>query len=107
MTDAGAGDVGRFGWAGYWDVCVIRLGLGWVFCWWGDTCEKNVLSGEAGKALLEVDGLGDRDRYITPSRHVIRSRVSVKYRLEVGSEGDVFRRRGWGLQGCYEVVSDG
>ena len=66
-----------------------------------------MFSGEAGEALLEVDGLGDRDGYITPSRHVGGSRVSVKYRLEVGSEGDVFCRRGWGLQGCYEVVSDG
>ena len=36
-----------------------------------------------------------------------RSRVSVKYRLEVCSEDDVFCRRGWGLQSCYEVVSDG
>ena len=66
-----------------------------------------MFSGETGKALLKVDGLGDRDSYIAPSRHVGRSRVSVKYRLEVGSEGDVFRRRGWRLQGCYEVVSDG
>ena len=66
-----------------------------------------MLSGEAGKALLKVDGLGDRDSYIAPSRHVVRSRVSVKYCLEVGSEGDVFCRRGWGLQGCYEVVEDG
>ena len=107
MTDAGAGDVGRFGWAGYWDVCVVRLGLEWVFFWWGDTCEEHVLSGEAGKALLEVDGLGDRDCNITQSGHIIRSRVSVKYRLEVGSEGDVFCRRGWGLQGRYEVVSNG
>ena len=63
-----------------------------------------MLSGKAGEALLEVDGLGDRDGYITPSRHVSGSRVLVKYRLEVGSEGDVFRRLGWGLQGCYEVV---
>jgi hypothetical protein len=83
------------------------LGLDWVFFWWGDTCEEHVFSGEAGKALLEVDGLGDRDCNITPSGHVIRSRVSVEYRLEIGSEGDVFCRRGWGLQGCYEIVSDG
>ena len=44
------------------------------------------------------------------SRHrwyVGRSGVSVEYRLEVGAEGDVFRRRGWGLQGCDEVVADG
>ena len=66
-----------------------------------------MFSGEAGKALLKVDGLGDRDSYVTPSRHVGGSRVSVKYRLEVGSEGDVFRRRGWRLQGCDEVVADG
>ena len=66
-----------------------------------------MFSGKTGKALLKVDGLGDRDSYITPSRHVGRSRVLVKYRLEVGAEGDVFRRRGWRLQGCYEVVSDG
>ena len=73
----------------------------------GDTCEGHVFSGKAGKALLEVDGLGDRDCNIPLSGHIIRSRVSVKYRLEVGSKGDVFRRRGWELQGCYEVVSDG
>ena len=66
-----------------------------------------MLSGEAGKSLLKVDGLGDRDSYIASSRHVGRSRVSVKYRLEVGLEGDAFRLRGWGLQGCYEVLSDG
>ena len=66
-----------------------------------------MFSGETGKTLLKVDGLGDRDGYITPSRYVGRSRVPVKYRLEVGSEGDVFRRRGWGLQGCDEVVSNG
>ena len=66
-----------------------------------------MFSGEAGKALLKVDGLGDRDSYVTPSRHVGGSRVSVEYRMEVGSEGDVFCRRGWGLQGCDEIVSDG
>ena len=107
VTDAVAGDVGRFGWAGCCVVCVIRLGLDWAFFRWGVTCEEHVFSGEAGKALLEVDGLGDRDSNITSTRHISRSRVSVKYRLEVGSEGDVFCRRGWGLQGCYEVVSDG
>ena len=56
----------------------------------GDTCEEHVFSGEAGKALLKVDSLGDQDSYVTPSGHVGGSRVSVKYRLEVGSEGDVF-----------------
>ena len=73
MTDAGAGDVGRFGWAGFWAVCVVRLGLGCVFCWWGESCEEHVFSGEAGKALLKVDGLGDRDSYVAPSGHVGRS----------------------------------
>ena len=73
----------------------------------GDTCEEHVFSGEAGKALLKVDGLGDRDCNIAPLGHVIRSRVSVEYRMKVGSEGNVFWRRGWGLQGCDEVVSDG
>ena len=68
---------------------------------------EHVFSGKAGKALLEVDGLGDRDRNITPSGHVIRGRVSVEYRMKVGSEGDVFCRRGWGLQGCDEFFSDG
>ena len=107
VTDAGAGDVGRFGWAGFCVVSVVRLGLGWAFFRWGNTCEEHVFSGKAGKALLEGDGLGDRDCNITPSGHIIRGRVSVKYRLEVGSEGDVFCRRGWEFQGCYEVVSDG
>ena len=74
---------------------LVRFGVGVLLV--GDTCEEHVLSGKAGEALLEVDGLGDRDSYITPSRHVGRSRVSVKYRLEVGSEGGVFRRRCWGL----------
>ena len=100
MTDAGAGDVGWFGWAGCWVVCVVRLGLDWVVFRWGDTCEEHVFSGEIGKALLKVDGLGDRDCDITPSGHVIRSGVSMEYRVEVGSEGDVFCRRAWGLQGC-------
>ena len=54
-----------------------------------------MFSGEAGKALLKVDGLGDRVSYVAPAGHIIRSRVSVKYRLEVGAECDVFRRRGW------------
>ena len=107
VTDAVAGDVSRFSWAGCCVVCVIRLGLDWAFFRWGDTCEEHVFSGEAGKALLEVDGLGDRDSYITPSRHVIRSRVSVEYRVEVGSEGNVLCRCGWDLQGCDEIFSDG
>ena len=50
--------------------------------------------------------MGDRDCDVTPLGYVIRSGVSVKYRVEVGSEGDVFGRRGWGLQGCDEIVSD-
>ena len=54
-----------------------------------------MFASEAGKALLKVDGLGDRDSYVAPSGHVGRSRVSVKDRLEVGAECDVFHRRGW------------
>ena len=54
-----------------------------------------MFSGEAGKALLKVDGLGDRDSYVAPSGHVGRGGVSVEYRLVVGAEGDVFRRCGW------------
>ena len=27
----------------------------------GDTCKEHVFSGEAGEALLKIDGLGDRD----------------------------------------------
>ena len=104
MTDAGTGDVGRLGWAVSCVVCVGRLGLYWLFFRWGYTCEEHVFS---GKALLEVDGLGDRYCNITPSGHVIRDGVSVEYRMEVGSEGDVFCRRGWGLQGCDEIVLNG
>jgi hypothetical protein len=71
VTDAGSGDVGWFGGAGDWDVRVVWLRLGSAFCWWlglglavcwyGNTCEEHVFSGEAGEALLKVDGLGDRD----------------------------------------------